>query len=300
MHLFPQYPLLVLCVHRDFQLGLQCVTSVTFLQNNMINCCCSSICKRGVQKFSRILGASFTFLARVGWCEASTMLEGPQFWSDLWTSRSSGALCLVHANWYTLLYVGENPAIIVLKILFSAGTKFSHMGFVHPWHEVIRKIYSYACYKTLGREGRTASKSKILPLPSTCRRCSLSVWSNVQSSILTLAQVSRVKGQAAEWISEFYCRSKIPTPPCTLQNETWRCGWSHSDGRVPVLKGSSAPVSFEARTFTVGVLVRYSEWPGNAFKRVTTERTFMKLSRFLMLSPVTVPNLTLFIAELVE
>jgi hypothetical protein len=44
-------------------------------------------------------------------------IEDPQLWSDLWTSLLPDAFCLVHVNWYTLLYVRGKNCITMLKIL---------------------------------------------------------------------------------------------------------------------------------------------------------------------------------------
>lgn len=46
--------------------------------------------------------------------------DGPQVWSDLWTSLISGAFCSLHAIWYTFLYVRGNVQWSCWKILVAA------------------------------------------------------------------------------------------------------------------------------------------------------------------------------------
>ena len=42
--------------------------------------------------------------------------ENPQFMSDLWTSLLSEAFCLMHVNWYTLLYARKKSRVICWKL----------------------------------------------------------------------------------------------------------------------------------------------------------------------------------------
>jgi hypothetical protein len=56
--------------------------------------------------------------------------EGPQVWSDLWTSLISGAFCSMHASWYTFLYARGKRAVIMLNGISCYSMKFSHPGFL--------------------------------------------------------------------------------------------------------------------------------------------------------------------------
>jgi hypothetical protein len=54
--------------------------------------------------------------------------DHPQFWSDLWTSRFSGALSSVRVSPYTYMYVREYSAVIILKNIRLHRLKFGRPG----------------------------------------------------------------------------------------------------------------------------------------------------------------------------
>jgi len=71
---------------------------------------------QGPDEGSITRGVASKFGVPGGW-HSQFHAEDPRVWSDLWTLFLSVALCSVHVNWYTLLYVRGRTVISMLKVL---------------------------------------------------------------------------------------------------------------------------------------------------------------------------------------